>query len=262
MDQENMTDDDVLFVRSLCRRSFEHHSELGNDCFLYVFEKLNEDDSRRIKAYKGRCTFRTFLYSVTSKLIIDFRRNRFGYKVLPKYYWEFDGINRHIFKLFFYQNLTVDWAENAVKSEFKLSQEEAQERVDIVERRIRESRLGGKSRIDTHEIHVEEVDCLTSEDKKPGPEEIVIATETLKQKEYFVKVLKEEVQKLDDEDSLILQLYFEQALTAKQISNAIPGLKDKKVYKRVERTLKKLKKSLEEKGISDEDIRSVFEVLL
>jgi RNA polymerase sigma factor (sigma-70 family) len=261
MDQENMTDDDVLFVRSLCRRSFEHHSELGNDCFLYVFEKLNEDDYRRIKAYKGRCSFRTFLYSVTSKLIIDFRRNRFGYKVLPKYYWEFDGINRHIFKLFFYQNLTVDWAENAVRSEFKLSQEEAQKRVDIVEKRIRESRLGGKSRIDAHEIHVEEVDSLTSEDKKLGPEEIVIATETLKQKEYFVKVLKEEVQKLDDEDSLILQLYFEQALTAKQISNAIPGLKDKKVYKRVEQTLKKLKKNLEEKGISQEDIKGIFEHL-
>lgn len=262
MDQKHITDDDALFVRSLCRRSFENHTELGNDCFLYVFEKLNEDDSRRIKAYKGRCSFRTFLYSVTSKLIIDFRRNRFGYKVLPKYYWGFDEINRYIFKLFFYQNLTVDWAENAVKSEFKLSQKEAQERVDIVEKRIRESRLGGKSRIDTHEIHVDDVDSLTSDDKKPGPEEIMIATEAVRQKQYLLKILKEEVQKLDDEDSLILQLYFEQGLTAKQISNAIPGLKDKKVYKRIEQTLKKLKKNLGGKGVSDEDIRNVFEVLL
>lgn len=262
MDKKNIAEEDVLFVRSLCRRSFEHNNELGNDCFLYVFEKLNEDDSRRIKAYKGKSSFRTFLYSVTSKLIIDFRRNKFGYKVLPKYYWEFDEINRYIFKLFFYQNLKVDWAENAVKAEFKLSQEEAQERVDVVERRIRKSRLGRESRLDAHEIYVEEVDFLISEDKKQGPEEIMIAGESLRQKEYLVRILKEEVQKLDDEDSLILQLYFEQGLTAKQISNAIPGYKDKKVYKRIEQTLRKLKKSLQEKGVSDEDLRNVFDVLL
>lgn len=261
MDKQNISEDDVLYVRSLCRRSFDYNSELGNDCFLYVFEKLNEDDSRRIKAYKGQSSLRTFLYSVTSKLIIDFRRNRFGYKVLPKYYWEFDEINRYIFKLFFYQNLTVDWAENAVKSEFRLSQEEAQKRVDIVEKRIRDSRIGGKSRIDIQEIHVEEVDSLTSEDKTKGPEEIVIATETVRQKEHFLKILKEEVQKLDDEDSLILQLYFEQGLTAKQISNAIPGIKDKKVYKRIEQTLKKLRKNLQEKGIRGEDIKDIFEHL-
>jgi DNA-directed RNA polymerase specialized sigma24 family protein len=143
MDKRNIGEEDVLFVRSLCRRSFENNDDLANDCFLYVFEKLNEDDSRRIKAYQGRSSFRTFLYSVTGKLIIDFRRVKFGYKVLPKYYFEFDEINRYIFKLFFYQNLTVDWAENAAKSEFRLSQEEAQERVDIVEKRIRESRLEG-----------------------------------------------------------------------------------------------------------------------
>ncbi len=262
MDKKNISEDDVLFVRSLCRRSFEHNSELGNDCFLYVFEKLNEDDSRRIKAYKGQSSFRTFLYSITGKLIIDFRRNKFGYKVLPKYYWEFDEINRFIFKLFFYQNLTVDWAENAVKAEFRLSQEEAQERVDIVEKRIRESRLVGKSRLNIQEIHVEEVDSLASEDKKKGPEEIMIATETVRQKERFLKILKDEVQKLDDEDSLILQLYFEQGLTAKQISSAIPGIKDKKVYKRIEQTLKKLRKNLQEKGISIDEIRDLFDALV
>ncbi len=262
MDRKNIAEEDVLFVRSLCRRSFEHNNELGNDCFLYVFEKLNEDDSRRIKSYKGQSSFRTFLYSVTSKLIIDFRRNKFGYKVLPKYYWEFDEINRYIFKLFFYQNLTVDWAENAAKSQFRLSPEEAEARVDIVVKRISESRLGGKSRLDFHEIYVEEVDSLASEDKKQGPEEIMIAGETLRQKEHFINILKEEVKKLDDEDSLILKLYFEQGLTAKQISNAIPGYKDKKVYKRIEQTLKKLKKNLQEKGISIDEIRSLFDVMI
>ena len=261
MDKRNIAEEDVLFVRSLCRRSFEKNNDLANDCFLYVFEKLKEDGSRRIKAYKGRSSFRTFLYSVTSKLIIDFRRKSFGYKVLPKFYWEFDEINRYIFKLFFYQNLTTGWAENAVKTEFKLSQEEAQGRVDIVEKRIRESRLRGETKIEKQEIHIEEIDTLASEDKKSDPEEIMIATENGKQKENFLKVLKEEVQKMDDEDSLILQLYFEQGLSARQISSAIPGIKEKSVYKKIEKILRNLRKHLQENGITQEDVKDIFERL-
>src|SRR3989337_1351047 len=101
MDKKILSEEDILFVRDICTRSFQRNRDLANDCFLYVWEKLHEDDSRRLKAFKGEAKFRTFLYSVTTKLIIDFRRSQFGYKVLPKFFWDFDEINRRIFKLFF-----------------------------------------------------------------------------------------------------------------------------------------------------------------
>ena len=243
-------------------RSFNKNKELANDCFLYGGEKLHEDESRRIRAFKGEASFRTFLYSVTSKLVIDFRRTQFGYKVLPKYYWEFDELDRHIFKLFFYQNLPSGWIENVMRAEFKISEEEAQRRVDQVEKRIKESRV----RLETAEnkepvLLGENVDTLASEDMTVNPEKSRLMAEAEGKRKKVMEALKEEVQKLEDEDALILQLYFEQGLSAKEISGAIPGVNERNVYKRIERTLRNLRKYLLERNITERDIEEIFERL-
>jgi RNA polymerase sigma factor (sigma-70 family) len=262
MDKKILSEEDILFVRDICTRSFQRSRDLANDCFLYVWEKLHEDDSRRLKAFKGEAKFRTFLYSVTNKLIIDFRRSQFGYKVLPKFFWDFDEINRRIFKLFFYQTSSPAWAENEIRSEFKISQEEAQMRVDRVEKRIRQSRLRLKT---TKEIQLvmlgEDVSALQSEYIGANPEQNIIMAEVEEKRQKVLKALKEEVQKLEAEDALILQLYFEHNLTAKEITYAIPGIKDKGVYKRIERILKNLRKQIKEMGVTEEDINEIFEGL-
>ncbi len=263
MDKRILTEGDALFVRGICIRSFSKNKELANDCFLYVWEKLHEDESRRIRAFRGESSFRTFLYSVTNKLVIDFRRAHFGYKVLPKYFWKFDEINRYIFKLFFYQNLTPGWIENAIRAEFKISQDEAQKRVDEVEKRIRESRIRIETTAQRNPLSLgKDENVPSSEDIKSNPEENIITVEVKQKREVVLEILKGEIQKLKGEDVLILKLYFDHGLTAKEISGAIPGIKDKGVYKRIGRALKSLKKCLEEKGITEADIEEIFEHLL
>src|SRR3990172_10196389 len=135
-------------------------------------------------------------------------------------------------------------------------------RVDRVEKRIRQSRL----RLDTtKEIQLvmlgEDVNALQSEYIGANPEQNIIMAEAEEKRQKVLKALKEEVQKLEAEDALILQLYFEQNLTAKEITYAIPGIKDKGVYKKIERILKNLRKQIKEKGITDEDINDIFEGL-
>ncbi len=262
MDKKTLTEEDVLFVRDICIRSFQRNKDLANDCFLYVWEKLHEDDSRRLRAFKGEARFRTFLFSVANKLIIDFRRTQFGYKVLPKFYWGFDEINRRIFKLFFYENSPHDFVENEIRAEFKISQEEAQSRVEGVEKRLRESRVRLETAKEKEPILLgEEVSALVSEHRGTNPEENIITAEVEEKRNKVLKVLKDEVQKLEGEDALILQLYFEHDLTAKEISKAIPGVKDKSVYKRIEKIIRNLKKELKENGITEEDIKEIFERL-
>ena len=263
MDNRTLTDEDILVVRSMCRRSFSNNPDLAHDCFLYVWEKLHEDNSRRIGSFRGEASFKTFLQSVTGKLIIDFRRSRFGYKVLPKYYWTFDEINRHVFKLFFYHNLSPGWVENSIQAEFKIPPEEAQIRVDEVEKRIRESRVNMDEIDEKRTVLLgEEVDGIASEGRGANPEESLITTEAKEKKEMVLKVLREEVHRLEEEDILILQLYFEQDLSAREISGAIPGLDQKKVYKRIEKILKSLGKYMREKGITNDDIKEIFEQTL
>ncbi len=89
-----------------------------------------------------------------------------------------------------------------------------------------------------------------------------MAVEIEQKREIVLGLLKEEVQTLEAEDALILQLYFEHGLTAKEVSGAIPGIKDKSVYKRIEKILKNLKTQLKQKGITEEDIKEIFERLL
>lgn len=262
MDKKTLAEEDALFVRGICRKAFEKNSDLANDCFLYVWEKLHEDDSRRIRAFKRKANFQTFLYSVTNRLVVDFRRTQFGYRVLPKYYWGFDEINRHIFKLFFYHNLTPAWAENSIQTEFKISQEEAQKRVDDVEKRVRESRIQIRKLDEKEPILLgEEVDVISSDDTRENPEENIIRREFEQKKDRVLSALKEEVHQLEAEDALLVRLYFERGLTAKEITGAIPGIKEKNVYKRIERILKNLRSYLCENGVTEEDIKEIFERL-
>lgn len=262
MDIKTLTEQDALFVRGICRRVFEKNTDLANDCFLYVWEKLHEDDSRRIRAFKGEANFQTFLYSVTNRLVIDFRRTQFGYKVLPKYYWGFDEINRRIFKLFFYQNVTLAWAENSIQSEFGVSREEAERRVDEVEKRVRESRLQIETPEEKQPVLLGgDVEVLPSDDTRGNPEENIMSREMDKKRDEVFHVLSEKVQKLEAEDALIIRLYFERGLSAREITGAIPGIKEKNVYKRIARVLKNLRSYLHEKGVTEEDIREIFERL-
>jgi hypothetical protein len=177
MGKKTLTEEDVLFVLGICRKSFEKNSDLANDCFLYVWEKLHEDDSRRIKAFKGMASFRTFIYSVTSKLIIDFKRMQFQHRALPKYYWSLDEMDRRIFKLFSSQNLASEWVEKTIQAEFKISEEEAQRRVDEV-RGMMGSRVKS-DRVDERQSVLlgEEVESVPSEERGINPEENIIAAE-------------------------------------------------------------------------------------
>lgn len=262
-DKKILTEEDALFVQGICMRSFGKNKELANDCFLYVWEKLHENDSRRIRAFKGKSSFRTFLYSVTNKLIIDFRRTRFRYKVLPKYFWGFDDINRYIFKLFFYQNLTPGWIENVIQTKFKISQDEAQRRVDEVEKSIRESRVRIERPAQNEPLTLDnEENVIGLENKRSNPEEYIITAEAKQKREKVLEILKEEIQRFEAEDILILQLYFEHGLTAKEISWVIAGVKDKGVYKRIDKVLKNLKRHLEERGVTEADIEEIFEYLI
>jgi RNA polymerase sigma factor (sigma-70 family) len=261
MNKEKLSEEDILFIQDMCRRSFSGDRELAQECFLYVLEKIKENDSRRIKAYRGESSFRTFLYSITTKLIIDFRRSVFGYRVLPKYYWDFDEINRYIFKLFFYHNADSRWIENAIQAEYRITAEEAQRRVREVEERIIRSRIKLGSREQQAVSLGREIDSLYTVDKESNPEVSIISAELRVKRERIVTALKEEVQKLKAEDALILQLYFEHGLTARQIASAIPGLKEKSIYKRVKRTLKELRKNLKKRGITEEDISEILDDL-
>jgi RNA polymerase sigma factor (sigma-70 family) len=65
---------------------FEHEQSHGNECFLYVCEKLSENRFRRLLKFNtsAKSSFSTWLSAVVFNLCVDWHRSRFGrVRMLP-----------------------------------------------------------------------------------------------------------------------------------------------------------------------------------
>lgn len=67
----------LKLIESICLRRF-NYTEEGHECYVYVLEKLTENNYAVINAFQGRSTFKTYLFSITNRLAIDFYRRRYG----------------------------------------------------------------------------------------------------------------------------------------------------------------------------------------
>ena len=71
------------YIESLSRKRF-HYLVTAEEAYAYVMEKLEADDYRRIRAFSGqRASFRTFLTTVVNRLLIDFRKKKYGDSAKP-----------------------------------------------------------------------------------------------------------------------------------------------------------------------------------
>ena len=75
--QQESINPHLKLIESICLKRF-NHSEEGHECYVYVLDKLMENNYARVKAFQGRSTFKTYLVSITTRLAIDFYRLRYG----------------------------------------------------------------------------------------------------------------------------------------------------------------------------------------
>ena len=67
----------LKLIESICLKRF-NYTEEGHECYVYVLDKLMENNYAVINAFQGRSTFKTYLFSITNRLAIDFYRHRYG----------------------------------------------------------------------------------------------------------------------------------------------------------------------------------------
>lgn len=67
----------VDILEHLTRNRFPD-ANTADEAFLYVMKELEENDWRRVRNFKGRASFSTYLYSVMERLLEDFTRHKFG----------------------------------------------------------------------------------------------------------------------------------------------------------------------------------------
>lgn len=66
------------YLNDLAARRFPRNANLADEALLYVLDKLEEDNWRRVRVWQGRSPFTAFLRTVVARLFTDFVRLRFG----------------------------------------------------------------------------------------------------------------------------------------------------------------------------------------
>ncbi|HMB31793.1 MAG TPA: hypothetical protein VKN82_08215 [Desulfohalobiaceae bacterium] len=79
-----LTSSEILnSIDSLCHRHFQDPN-LADQCYTYILEQLKKDDYKRLRAYQGESSIKTYVLALSNRLIIDFRRQKYGRRRIPK----------------------------------------------------------------------------------------------------------------------------------------------------------------------------------
>ena len=104
-----------LLINRIAERRFID-TNCAEEAALYVINRLEEDDCRRLRTFSGRAKFSTFISSLTIRLLEDFSRKKFGRVRPPAWIAALGGIWVTLFQLLCLQRLSVVEAIETMKS--------------------------------------------------------------------------------------------------------------------------------------------------
>lgn len=229
----------------LSRRSGlpEHEAEEFRSWALF---KLTEDDSRVLASWQGKSSFSTFLTVVLVNLMRDYRAHVWG-RWRPSAEARRRGPEAVLLeKLLSRDGLSLDEAIARMRNEHavSLSRAELERMAAALPRRTRRRRVGEEELL---RIPVDgQVESRIEEAER--------APTAARLRELLIPILKS----LPAEDRLLLKLHFWDGLSMAAIS---PRLKrpHKELYRVRDRCLRRLRRSLEEAGMSPEQVRGLFD---
>jgi len=106
-------------ILQLARQYTNDHNHL-NDCYLFVTEKLADNDFHRLVSYQpeGAASFRSWFNVVVANLCIDWRRHQRGRPRLFKSILGLSSFDQSVFKYRFQQRLSMDACFETLRGHF------------------------------------------------------------------------------------------------------------------------------------------------
>ena len=88
---------------------YEHHHDRLHDCFLFICDKLSENDYRRLLSFQpeGSASFRSWLNVVIANLCIDWKRQTHGRARPFKSITRLPAFDQMVFKYSFQQGMNL-----------------------------------------------------------------------------------------------------------------------------------------------------------
>lgn len=100
--------DNYEFLRRLTEKRFSD-TILADEAYTFAFDGLSQDDWRRLRAFKGKSSFRAYLGCVWCHLLEDFAIKKFG-KTTTQWIKNLGGAWEQLFRLLHCRRLTVQEA--------------------------------------------------------------------------------------------------------------------------------------------------------
>jgi RNA polymerase sigma factor (sigma-70 family) len=210
--------------------------------------KLVEDDYRRIREFQGRSSFKTYLTTVITRLAKDHCNHLWGKwrasAPAKRLGWE----ARLLERLRYREGFSFEEAAEKMRREYQLKrsvEELAELDAKLPQRTSR--RFEGEEALENRpvpETAGERVDRRVADGEKAEQAGRVEAA------------LQAALEELESEDCLILKYYF-RGRTLARIARSL-GLEQKPLYRRRDRILAQIRKSMETRGVRWEDVQRIL----
>ena len=231
--------------------TFEHEQDARSDCFLFVCERLSENQFRRLRRFQpgGRARFTTWLQVVVRNLCLDWHRQECGRQRVFQSVARLAPLDQEVFREVLTRGLSPEDCFSRLRFKHAgLTREEVDGSLDRVRQTLTPRQLWLLSsrcpKFEPLEGELDgdpEVSQRQIVDPRPDPETLA----ALKEQESG---LQRALDRLSASERLLLRLRFDQGLTLLEIAR-LTELKDAQtVDRRIRDLLEKLRRELELAG--------------
>jgi len=233
-------------IEAVCKRHFYTEND-RNECYIFVLDSLRAEDFKRLRAFKGKSKFSTYLYSLVNSLAIDFRRKIYGRRRIPTAVVKLGKWAEAVYRLVCWQKFSVDDAYDflQVDGQFEGSYEQfQQEIVPIQKAPCRENPSFTSMDDDSRDSF------RNMSDADSNPLEKLIKKLKRERRVKAVKVIRETTDSLPENDQLLVRLVFGSAHPVRVAAKVI-DLSASAARRRLKKLLIKYRENLLAAGIRE-----------
>jgi len=237
-------------MAAVCRRHAMGHADT-EDFVSWATLRLVENDYGILRQFRGECAVRTYLVVVVAMLHREYRTRSWGRWRPSAAARRAGAVAVRLEALVYRDGHTLREAALLLRTagETDLSARQLAALLATLPRRTR-GRL------------IELVDTVATEipDVRAGAsaEERVLVEQTRREHRAFEAALDAAIGALPSEDQVLVRMRFWDGMTVADIARAL-GLPQKPLYRRLERALVRLRRSLEGAGLSCQDARALLD---
>lgn len=248
-------------INQLAHRRFGG-TALAEEAALFVINRLETDDWKRVRGFRQKASFSTYLSSITYRLLEDFSRKRFGRVRPPTWINAIGGIWALLFQFLCLERLQMT---DAVESTAVRRPDEDRRMIEEAAWSVLE-RIPNCSHHQGQEVPLDEASLPLQNDTRSVEEQF-----DLLEKEYFLQALlgdlfttdnKKNLQNdhgrilarqihLSPQEVLLLKMCYQDGMQVAEAGRVL-GLEKNQVHGRLRRLLARLQADFIEAGVSDE----------